>query len=106
MPFKDANKQRECAKEWARKQRKTANSGKKIELPQDFKLETARDLTLVIETVINEVLQAKMEAAVRGRCIAQLVQTAIKLLEAGEVEDRLTKLEARLDPATLSRSRG
>jgi uncharacterized small protein (DUF1192 family) len=41
------------------------------------------------------VLQAKMEAAVRGRCIAQLVQTAIKLLEVGEVEDRIAKLESR-----------
>ena len=95
MPFKDANKQRECAKEWARKQRKTANSGKKIELPQDFKLETAQDLTLVFEAVINDVLKAKMDAAVRGRCIASLVQTSIKLLEVGEIEERVEALEKR-----------
>jgi len=95
MPFKDANKQRECAKEWARKQRKTANSGKKIELPQDFKLETAQDLTLVLEAVINDVLKAKMDAAVRGRCIASLVQTSIKLLEVGEIEERVEALEKR-----------
>jgi hypothetical protein len=98
MGYKDADKQREYAREWAAKQRKKASAGKnKIELSEDFnfKLETAHDLTLVIETVINEVLQAKMEAAVRGRCIAQLVQTAIKLLEVGEVEDRIAKRESR-----------
>ena len=95
MPFKDANKQRECAREWARKQRKTANSGKKLELSQDFKLETAQDLTLVLEAVINDVLKAKMDAAVRGRCIASLVQTSIKLLEVGEIEERVEALEKR-----------
>ena len=98
MPFKDVDKQREYAREWARKHRKKASAGKnKIELSEDFKfkLQAPHDLTLVIETVINEVLQAKMEAAVRGRCIAQLVQTAIKLLEVGEVEDRIAKLESR-----------
>ena len=80
MPFKEADKQREYAREWARKQRKKASTGKnKIELSGDFsfKLETAQDLTIVLEVVINEVLQAKMDAAVRGRCIAQLVQTSI-----------------------------
>lgn len=45
--------------------------------------------------MINEVLNAKMEAAMRGRCIAQLVQTSIKLLEVGDLEARLSTLEAR-----------
>jgi hypothetical protein len=37
-----------------------------------------------------------MEAATRGRCIAQLVQTSIKLLELGDLEERLSAIEERL----------
>jgi len=98
MPFKDADKQREYAREWARKHRKKASAGKnKIELSEDFKfkLEAPQDLTLVLEAVINDVLKAKMDAAVRGRCIASLVQTSIKLLEVGEIEERVEALEKR-----------
>jgi hypothetical protein len=53
-------------------------------------------LAPVLEAVINEVLDAKMEAATRGRCIAQLVQTSIKLLELGDLEERLSAIEERL----------
>jgi hypothetical protein len=42
---------------------------------------------------MNEVLNANIEAAMRGRCIAQLVQTSIKLLEVSDIEARLSALE-------------
>ena len=96
MPYKDKARARQYQREWVRKQRQNASSEKKLKHPPDFKFENAQDLTQVLEVVINEVLNAKMEAAMRGRCIAQLVQTSIKLLEVGDLEARLSALEARL----------
>jgi hypothetical protein len=96
MPYKDKTRAREYQREWARKQRENASSANFLEPSQDFKFESAEDLAPVLEAVITEVLDAKMEAAARGRCIAQLVQTSIKLLELGDLDARLSALEARL----------
>jgi hypothetical protein len=96
MPYKDKTRAREYQREWARKQRDNASSANFLEPSQDFTFESANDLAPVLEAVINEVLDAKMEAATRGRCIAQLVQTSIKLLELGDLDARLSALEARL----------
>lgn len=66
MPYKDNSRAGEYQREWARKRRKKARSEKYLVEPS-FKLETSQDLTLALEAVINKVLNAKMEAAVRGQ---------------------------------------
>lgn len=96
MPFKDRNKARAYQREWSRKQRLNVSSGKKIEPSLNVKLESAKDLVPVLEAAINEVLNATIEPAMRGRCIAQLAQTTIKLLELDDLEERLSAIEARL----------
>lgn len=48
-------------------------------------------MTDVLEAVIDEVMAATMDTAVRGRVIAALVQTAVKLLELGDINQRLEK---------------
>jgi hypothetical protein len=100
MPYKDKNKARAYQREWARKQarkqRENASLAGKLEPIPNFKIKSPQDLKPVLEAAINEVLNAKCEPLMRGRCISQLVLTSLKLLEVSDIETRLSALETRL----------
>jgi hypothetical protein len=88
--YKDPDKQREYKREWARTQRSKANTGKKIVVPDaHFALDTPAECSHILEICVNEVMASKMEAAPRARCVASLVQTAIKLQEWGSPQVNL-----------------
>jgi hypothetical protein len=69
MPYEDPAKKKAYMREWNARHRKNGLIPKKRER---FSLKTTRDLTRVLESVIDEVLNAEMDVAVRGRCIGSL----------------------------------
>ena len=54
---------------------------------------TAKDLLEVLRRQINAIQEANGEVIFRGRSIAYLVGVAVKVLEVGNVEERLAALE-------------
>lgn len=94
-PYKSVKKQREYQREWAAKRRTDEAAVGVVELTLDMTL-TPNDLKRAMLACINELLAAEMEADKRSRAMSQLVQTAIKLFEAAELEDRVKELEASM----------
>jgi uncharacterized protein YqeY len=95
-PYKSVKKQREYQREWAANRRTDVAATSKIELTSEDITLTPNDLKRAMLACINELLSAEMEADKRSRAMAQLVQTAIKLFEAAELEDRISELEASM----------
>jgi hypothetical protein len=98
MPFKDPARRRQYNRDYAaKKAKKGLESEKKLSEP--FRLETVASLTIVLETVIDEVMAAKMRPEVRARCISSLTMAALKTLELSDISQRLDRLEEKLLPA-------
>jgi len=94
-PYKDPNKQRDYQRNWARSRVSTKAS--KSEPGLKWRLETADDLKGVLEAVVSELMGAEdLDLGVKGRVIASLLSVGVKLLEVGNLEERLSKLEAKM----------
>jgi hypothetical protein len=95
-PYKSVKKQREYQRQWAANRRTDEAAVSKLELTEDGVTLTPDDLKRAMLACVNELLAAEMEADKRSRAMAQLVQTAIKLFETAELEERLSELEASM----------
>jgi hypothetical protein len=69
-------------------------------------LESIKDLRRILEVAVIDVLGLENSIA-RGRALVNLVQVGARLLEVGELEDRLATLEHAMGPRlkTAGRSR-
>ena len=64
-------------------------------------LATVGDIRRLLEIATTDTLELENSVA-RSRTLAYLAQTAARLLEAGELEERLAALETALRPRALS----
>jgi hypothetical protein len=97
MPYKDPAKRKAYAREWNKRKREMGSVQHFPEpTTESFRLETVKDLTVVLECCIDEVMTERMPAVNRGRVISALVHAAIKTLELSDIEQRLTVLEKKL----------
>ena len=60
-------------------------------------LESIKDLRRILEVAVIDVLGLENSIA-RGRALSNLVQVGAKLLEVGELEDRLAAIENAMGP--------
>ena len=98
MPYKDKNKQRKYQREYQRNRRNGSAAGPaSADLPASFRLETARDLVALLEEQIEAVRNDPTARALdKARCIAALINVALKVLEQRDLVDRVAALEAIL----------
>ena len=96
MGYKDADKQRDYQRNWARERRSKVSTNKRaVELT--WRLETADDLKAVLETIVSEIMSAdELDIGVKGRVVAQLLTVGVRLLEVSSIEERLEALEAKI----------
>lgn len=71
----------------------------KVRIP---KLETAEEIRRVLRTTIRELKQGKMEPK-RGNAIIYALKLAKELLEVGEIEERIKRLEEIVSSQTETR---
>jgi hypothetical protein len=98
MPFKDPARRRQYNRDYAKKKANKGLDSDKNTTGEPFRLETVASLTNVLETVIDEVMAAKMRPEVRARCISSLTMAALKTLELTDISQRLDRLEEKLVP--------
>jgi len=83
-----------------RRRRETAVAG-----AYDFEgLRTTEQIRRLVEVAVIDTLGLENSIA-RARTLAYLAQTATKLLEVGELEERLTAVENALGPRLATRDR-
>jgi hypothetical protein len=71
----------------------------------DFEgLATVAQIRRLVEVAVVDTLALENSVA-RARTLAYLAQTATKLLDAGELEERVAQLEAALEPRLIRRAR-
>lgn len=61
--------------------------------PRSVRLRSAFDLQRALARLYNDVLRGRIDPVVAGRC-AYVASVMLKAREAGELEERLRKLEA------------
>lgn len=67
---------------------------KPADLAADFHLESVKDIKGVIERVVNELLaDPNIDLVLKAKVISQLLTTSCKILQVGELEERLQALE-------------
>lgn len=94
MPYKDPHKQREYQRECQRRRRAQATGLSNADKPtRTYSLTRLEDLRGVLEKVTGEVMNADLDAGVKGRVIAQLLTAGIKLFEKTDLELRIAALE-------------
>lgn len=96
MPYADPNKQREYVRDYQRKRR--AKGGySRDNINHEWRLETADDLKSVLECIVSELMaDEELDLGVKGRVVASLLTVGLRLLEVGQIEDRLERLEAKI----------
>lgn len=68
-------------------------------------LDTVAAIRRVIEIVTLDALGMESTSVARGRLLIAAMQTAAKLLETGELEERLAAVEAALGPRLVKTGR-
>jgi len=98
MPFSDPEKRRRYQRDYQQRRRAgTSATPAQISLPTEFRLETARDALSLLAGQIEAVLaDSALGAVERARCICQLIATALRAIQAGELEARLESVETAL----------
>jgi hypothetical protein len=98
MGYKDADKQRDYQRNWARERRSKVSTNKRaVEL--EWRLETAADLKGILELIVSQVMGAEeLDIGIKGRVVASLLTVGVRLLEVGSIEERLEKLETKMLP--------
>jgi hypothetical protein len=99
MPFKSDEDMKNYQRNYKRKLRSGADDSIKQTretLEAEYKIRTAEDLLKLAEDVINEVMAASIDVAVKARTISALLNSAIRLVEASNTETRIKALEDKL----------
>jgi len=101
MPFKNEEDMQEYQRNYKRKLRSGAadvsdTKQTRETLDADYKIRTAEDLLNLAEDIINEVMAATIDVAVKARTISALLNSAIRLVEASNTETRIKALEDKL----------
>ena len=103
MPYTDPLRKKQYNAKYNKKKRAEALEAEKNKVPTEpFKLKTVGDLVPVIEETIDEILTINIEPDdsaklfSRARVIAQLVKTALDILQTGELESRMQTVEEQL----------
>jgi len=94
MPYKDPEKRREYDRERRRKARAKEREGKtpkNVVLPRPVR--TAADLLEVLSEQIGALRQENLDTVVRARAIAYLANVTVRVIEVGDLEERLAALE-------------
>ena len=97
MPYKDTEKQKDYQRQYQRNRRAGKPSSitlNRTSAPEEIK--TASALLFVLSNLIKEVLDTdKGDVFLRARTAGYLISIGLKAVEVADLEDRLTKLEAR-----------
>jgi hypothetical protein len=98
MPYRDPERRRAYQAEYRRLKRAgRLETPARVELPAQFRLQTARDVLALLEEQINSVRwDPAVSTLERARCIGSLAGVALRAVEAGQLEERLAALEAVL----------
>jgi hypothetical protein len=96
LPYKNPEDQAAYMAAYRKKKGKAASTAKKKLELKGVAINTAEDLKKIVAASLYELVDTPMEPGQRGRCIAQLIGAAVKLLEVGSIEERLTKLETKM----------
>ena len=67
-------------------------------------LATVSDIRRLLEIAVTDTLELE-NSVDRSRTLAYLVQTALRALEAGELEERMAALEAAVEPRVVATRR-
>ncbi len=71
----------------------------------DFEgLAAVADIRRLLEIAVTDTLELQNSVA-RSRTLAYLAQTALRLLEVGELEERVAALEAAVEPRVITAGR-
>ncbi len=71
----------------------------------DFQgLRTVEEIRRLLEIAVTDTLELQNSVA-RSRTLAYLAQTALRLLEVGELEERVAALEAAVEPRVITAGR-
>lgn len=96
MPYKDAEKRKDYQRQYQRQRRAGITESKPSNLDPTFRLQTAQDVHTVLTETLFEVKQANADTLVKARCIGYLAGIILKAIEAGDIEERIKRLEAKL----------
>src|SRR4051812_11421283 len=99
MPYRDESRQREYQREYQRNRRKGSRTGPAtVELLASFRLRTAQDLVELMQEQIEAVRGDRAARTIeKARCIASLVNVALRTLEQRDLTTRIEALEAVLN---------
>ncbi len=95
MPYKDPEKSRNYQREYKQLQRAgSSQTPCQTQIPSSFRLQTARDVLLLIEEQVQTVKSdPKVETIARARTIGYLAGIALRAVEAVQIVGRVEALE-------------
>jgi len=101
MPFKDPERRRSYNRDYQRLRRAGQPIGSRgvavIHVSNLEQTETARGLLRILGGLIGDVLESKQgDAFIKARTVAYVVSVALRAVETGDLETRVSNLEARI----------
>jgi len=98
MPYKDRDLQLEAKRKWARenraKLRGTSVGTLRTLMPADFRFQTALDIVALLKEQIGLLRSdPRLSTPERARTIAYVCGTALRAIDAGDQEARISALE-------------
>jgi predicted NUDIX family phosphoesterase len=105
MPYKDKQKAREYQREYQRRRRAESNEIHPDKPTIPYSLTCLEDLRTVFERITGDVMNADIDVGVKGRVIAQLLATGIRLFEKTDLEVRIAALERAAEQAAEQRNK-
>ena len=101
MPFKDPERRRSYNRDYQRLRRSGQPTGSRgvevIRVSNLQQTETARGLLRILGGLISDVLESKQgDAFIKARTVAYVVSVALRAVETGNLETRVSNLEARI----------
>lgn len=103
MPYADPEKRREYARRWMRQKRAGLTEGQRaggLLVPLDLRLRTADEVVALVREAVQMVRADDSAKGVeKGRALAYIASVALRVLEAGALEERVAALERLFEEA-------
>jgi hypothetical protein len=106
VPYRDDERRKACVRESVARTRAAARGkpgGKPSTLPSlaALRFKTARDVLRLLNSQVEALLEDEaLDSVTRARALGYMAALLLRAVETGELEDRLTALEATLNPPT------
>jgi len=99
VPYRDPEKRRASVREAVRRHAAGAAKPRTKPLPElrELRLATAQDALAVLQEQLGAVRRSRADVLAKARTCGYLVSVALRCVEAGAIEERLSELEAALD---------